>query len=445
MLIRFIVSNFLSFKEETEFSMISGNFKIHSDHIYNDVQGYKLLKVASIYGSNASGKTNFVNAINYLTNLVIKGTKNKNHLLKPPMYKLDSAYKNLPTKFEIEFLNGSTIYSYAISILGSVIEREWLVKIYSNKKDEIIFDRSTNKKHITKIKFGSEPKDQKEGLRREIYAEELRFNQPFIYEGYNKNFDEIKPAYDWFFEKLRIVYPSSAYGGLVKAIALDKDYKKKANDLLKIAGTGIESLEAEIIGIDEFFGVENKKTKEEILNELKDNNTIIRIEGEDQKKFDVFLDNDGKPIVVKLYTIHKSVEGEKVIFEIGEESDGTIRLIDLIPAFIESIEKGKTYIVDEIDRSMHPNLIKGLINLYLDTSNKLSKGQFIFTTHESNLLDLSIFRQDEIWFMEKEDGASRMYSLSDFKPRYDKDIKKGYLKGMFGAIPFIGSPKNLNW
>jgi len=126
-----------------------------------------------------------------------------------------------------------------------------------------------------------------------------------------------------------------------------------------------------------------------------------------------------------------------------EESDGTQRLLDLIPVFYAILNSDITFIIDEIDQSLHPSLLYTLVKKIMD--NDATKGQLVFTTHEANLLDLNIFRQDEIWFAEKnKSGATQLYSLSDYKPRYDLNIRKGYLKGRFGAIPFLGDLKKQN-
>ena len=128
-----------------------------------------------------------------------------------------------------------------------------------------------------------------------------------------------------------------------------------------------------------------------------------------------------------------------------QESDGTQRLLDFIPAIVSILHNDSTYIIDEIDQSLHPALIRALIQKIMNDDT--TQGQIVFSTHESNLIDLEIFRQDEIWFAEKDKaaGSTQLYSLSDYKPRYDLDIRKGYLQGRFGAIPFLDDLKNLNW
>ena len=157
----------------------------------------------------------------------------------------------------------------------------------------------------------------------------------------------------------------------------------------------------------------------------------------------IVYEND-EIIAKRIITQHTNSEGKNIEFNIGQESDGTKRLIDYIPAFQEIINNDKVYVIDEIERSIHPITIKEIVTkLALDEQ---VKGQLIFSTHESNLLDQNILRPDEIWFAQKDlDGSSKIYSLSDFKIHNTIDIENGYLKGRFGGIPFLGNLKDLNW
>ena len=145
-------------------------------------------------------------------------------------------------------------------------------------------------------------------------------------------------------------------------------------------------------------------------------------------------------------TVHKlPSQKDSVLFEIYEESDGTQRLFDLIPALIELSNNDRVFVIDEVDRSLHPNLTKSLIEYFLLNSKGL-KNQLILTSHESSLLDLKLLRKDEIWFTEKRpSGSTSLYSLEEYKPRFDKEIRKGYLQGRFGAIPLISNLKDLGW
>ena len=199
-------------------------------------------------------------------------------------------------------------------------------------------------------------------------------------------------------------------------------------------GTTLSSLE-------EFFGED--ENSEEIIKQLKNKPRsflgFVNKHGEE-----IMAVNDNNELLIKrLILYHQGKEG-LVDFHLSNESDGTNRLLDYIPAFQEVISKNKVFVIDEVERSIHPLLIKELLSKL--SSDKNTLGQLILTTHESNLLDQNIFRQDEIWFVEKDPfGSSDMYPLSEFREHHTKDIRKGHLNGRYGAIPFLGNLKDLNW
>ena len=162
-------------------------------------------------------------------------------------------------------------------------------------------------------------------------------------------------------------------------------------------------------------------------------------------RFLVFKDDQSQLTLIQLRTRHRSEDGEFIDFSIEEESEGTQRLINLIPAlFILKQEEEKVIFLDELDRRLHPLLSRNFVQVAMTCRDK--KNQLIFTTHDTNLLDLDLLRRDEIWLVEKsEQGVSSLYSLAEFKMRPDIKIEKGYLNGRFGAIPFFGNPQNLGW
>jgi len=196
--------------------------------------------------------------------------------------------------------------------------------------------------------------------------------------------------------------------------------------------------------LEEFFGKDNQEFINKISKDVEDApNRMLRLRG--RKGDEIILEKEGEKIWVKRLKVgHSDNKNNSVLFDLEEESDGTIRLLDFIPAFQEMITDNRVFIIDEIERSIHPLLIKELVKKFsLDCD---TKGQLIFTTHESNLLDQDVFRQDEIWFAEKDkNGSTELYSLSDFKEHKTIDIRKGYLNGRYGSIPFLGNLKDLNW
>lgn len=441
MLIRLNISNFLSFNEETEFNMLTGNFKIHKSHIMTS-NNIDLLKSAAIYGANGSGKSNLVKSIDLLKKIVT----NKDDSIKkiaPKCFKLDKDCYQKPTSIEVEFIKLRTVFLYGLSIQNGIIVNETLYKKNKNFEDELIFERKLingKKKIIMDKKYTTKGKDK---FFIELYEEELlKDTQTFLSQASGKRFKEINLAYDWFERNLIVIFPESKYLSMLSNIIDNKRFREFITDIIKNADTGINELASKEIPFDTFFGDEEKEIKEDILKDLEEDSEVV-LQKEDSEVY-ISKSDQGIPVVNKLITKHSNKDGDLVDFEITEESDGSRRLLDIIPSIDVAINDDVTFFIDEINRSMHPSLTKELLSLFL--SKESSKGQIIFTTHESNLLDLKIFRQDEIWFTEKKaNGATSIYPLSDFKPRYDLDIKKGYLQGRFGAIPFLGNLQDLNW
>ena len=206
---------------------------------------------------------------------------------------------------------------------------------------------------------------------------------------------------------------------------------------LRIQDIKVVSVPFDDMFSDEFF----PKGRKQDIKEMVDSNTSAVMIQRDGLDYQIYKDDDGNLMAGRIILIHN--KGNE--FELSEESTGTRMILDMIPAFISSIIGKKTIIFDEIEVNKHPELTKELIMIYLIAGGS-HEGQLVFTTHECNLLDLDILRPDEIWFVEKDDDeASHIYSLSDFKPQYPKDIKRGYLEGMFSRIPFFADPKQLKW
>lgn len=153
---------------------------------------------------------------------------------------------------------------------------------------------------------------------------------------------------------------------------------------------------------------------------------------------------DGKVYALKLVAVHNKIDGSEVEFPLQNESDGTRRLIEYMPLLFDIINTDSVYVVDEIERSLHPIMIKDIIRKISESQS--AKGQLIFTTHESCLLDQNIFRPDEIWFAQKDvEQATQLYPLSDFNIHKTANIENGYLDGRYGGIPFLSNLKDLHW
>lgn len=443
MIVFFAITNFRSFKDRTEFSMVAGNYKRFQDHILPDSDP-GLLKISSMYGNNGAGKSNLIIALETLKDIICN--KKTFSEFTMPYFRLNDENKDKPTTFEIDFIINKNRYSYLISLFNGKVIEEWLYKVIDNKanKLEVIFER-TIENGKTSLVIGHTRLTKKEQIRSEIYAEELdiKGNVPFLYYGAGKQIETLLEPYDWFERYLQIVRPGYISPSKIQDFDENKKFRKYANDIMNLLNIGIEQVNVEKVPLDEFFGIGDETKKQEILNMLSAPDSRGVAFKKNELEYSIYKTIDGDVTVAKLISIHKG-KSCNVQFDLSEESTGTKKIIDLLPVIILSITKGFVFIVDEIESSIHPHIIKKLIQLFLEAPN--NSGQLLFSTHECNLLDLDLLRQDEIWFAEKDkEGSSHIYSLSEFKPRYDKDIRKGYLEGKFSAIPFFSEPKNLKW
>ena len=448
MLIRFTIENVFSFGERKEFNMLPyprlGTLKSHR---YNIID-FEILKMASIYGANGAGKSNLVKALYYLQKLVInEGIPLRLRESQFKFHPKDSVKSQL---FAIEFIQDNIPFYYGIEILNGLIQTEELYKSgLGKKKDELIFERKTNEKEITTIQFLDDfENDEKSQLLKSILIEEfVKPNESvlkILSNRDNKFITDIKKVFTWFDDTLQIITPDSKPRALAHRVDIDLEFKKYAEDLMCSFNIGISSLTSEKKDIREFFGEDNENELETLIKELED--SPKHMIGLSSRRGDelIIVKEEDKIWVKTLKVGHVGKDNLSVLFDLEEESDGTIRLLDFVPAFRNVIASPKVFIIDEIERSIHPLLIKELVRKF--SLDKNTKGQLIFTTHESNLLDQKIFRQDEIWFAEKDkNGSTDLYSLSEFKEHKTIDIRKGYLNGRYGSIPFLANLKDLNW
>jgi len=432
MLIRFRAKNFLSFKDEVEFSMIPGKTRQHTNHVLSGGESrhdIDLLRAGVIYGANASGKSNLVKAIGFARDLIVTGVKARQSIQVKP-FKLDNACASLPSKFEFEFRYHLRNYLYGFEVNARQVQSEWLYEL-KKTTDTLIFERRTSDGEETSVEFGVglslDGKKERDFL--QLVVRGTRPNQLFLRESIDRNVKYFEEVYNWFADALVIIFPESRYFKLLEQAGETQDIV----DYLDTFGTGVcgykllpVSLESEI----------PREIVDDLNKNLKPGQITAILTRDYGQRYQVTKNEQQELNAVKLMLTHKMPDCEEtVLMETSEESDGTVRLLDLIP--ILTIPEGVTrvFIVDELDRSLHPALCYELIERFM---KRPGNNQLIVTTHESNILTFDLLRRDEIWFVEKNlQGATAIYSLEEFNPRYDKDIQKGYLLGRFGAIPII--------
>ncbi|MEG3898980.1 MULTISPECIES: ATP/GTP-binding protein [unclassified Microcoleus] len=453
MLIQLTIQNFLSFRDEVTFSMVGVNSDLeHIDHLAEDAagKGRSILPIGAIYGANAAGKSNLIEAISFAKNLVVQGTRSSQTIPVSP-FKLGD-YSKQPSKFEFIFTHQGDQYSYGFKLNREQIFEEWLHGIPDGKKQEVMyFERITSSKKETTVEYGAKLKGRSKKRQQflDFIAEGTRPNQLFLTESLERNVVILQPIFDWFRKVLTIIPAEADYTGLEINILSDESFTDFLSEFLKFAGTGIDSIVTEKVELDfeRHFPTMPKVLRENLIQALNqaEKNSIVMIENLGGTRDMLFKNDESQVILIQLRTLHRSEDGGFIDFSIAEESEGTQRLINLIPAlFILKQEEEKVFFLDELDRRLHPLLSRNFVQVAINCRDK--NNQLIFTTHDTNLLDLDLLRRDEIWFVEKsEQGVSNLYSLAEFKMKPDLKIEKGYLNGRFGAIPFFGNPQSLGW
>lgn len=447
MFIGFSVSNFLSFKSSQTMSMMASKVARHKEHILNG-NGKKILKTGLIYGANAGGKSNFIKAIDFSRDIILDGLEEVD--LNRKYFRINKEGYRQPGVFEYRLITQSKKeYSYgvAISYAAKEIISEWLVRIEKNGSETCIFNRDIDESGENFTFSEVTHKNEAEKIKWEIFLDVFGKNiSPAmkkksilsdVAERSNEKsgvLKEIMDVYEWF-QSIIILFPTSQYSGLNQLVEKE-EVRKFFSGILKYFDTGIESVESKQgeMNFDRIFeGIPKEhaeKLKIRISNDIENDPVMFKV---NNQVYSLRKDEEGNIITTKMMQNHGNPQE---LFEYSDESDGTQRLFDLIPLFYEH-QNNRVIFIDEIDRSLHTNLTRRFLELFYSLTEK-SDCQIIATTHDSNLLDLDLVRQDEIWFIKRlEDHSSKMYSLNRYKERYDKKIDKEYLLGRYDAIPIF--------
>jgi len=450
MLIRFNVKNFLSFStredgKTEEFSMLAGKVRSKKEHIYEDIN-IKLLKFAAIYGANAAGKSNLVKAMEFMRQTVLGGLREG---FTEKYCKVSPEYKEQESYFEFEIMINQRYYAYGFEIIlsqGKFLS-EWLVELTANN-EKTIFIRD-----IKNGKFKLDGPLITQGLvdKINVYAEDIRDDESvLLLPIMNKNkknlyheYEEasiLKEVYSWIRDKWDINYPDqpiSDYSYMAETENIEEVCR-----IISAFGTGITNFEIVEVPVEKILNHLPKNIREELLSNLE--NKLIELKKEDiveskgiimrsNKDFFILGIDENKEIICQTIKFYHGNKSE--LFDLSEESDGTVRLLDLLEILLAG--EGKTYVVDELDRCLHPSLSYRFIETFLQFAAE-KRIQLIVTTHESRLMDFDLLRRDEIWFVNKRaSGETDIYSLEEYNERFDKKIDKAYLEGRYGGVPIF--------
>jgi len=440
MLIRFNVGNFLSFDEIREFSMISEMEGSNTGRIYNDGK-LKLLKFSAVYGANASGKSNLIKALEFMQETVTKTLPEK-HTAKYCRTDRKNSEKN--SYFELELKVGDKYFSYGFEVLleKSFITSEWLYEILPENEEAEIFFRDTKSGEYRVEKYFS---DKKIVNKLEVYADDVKTDGGILFlrlmnrnkDGFYRGHKEacvLKDIFQWFKLQLDINYPDRPITD--NNYFITDDNIDEVSRIISAFGTGISRINIVKVSADNFsklipsnLSAKISKSLEDMKKDSEKNSMFVR---NGRKAFFILeLDEEGNTICKTIEFSHGDTDMQ---FSLEEESDGTIRILDFLEVLLNKVDE-KVYILDEIDRCLHPQLTYKFIEIFLEIAQEKNV-QLIVTTHESRLLDFNLLRRDEIWFVNrKDDGSSDIYSLNEYNMRFDSMIDVAYLEGRYGGVP----------
>lgn len=415
MLIQFRFKNYKSFRDDTILDLSATKITEYGDRVIN-AGNEKILPTAAIFGANASGKSNVIEAFRYMMTYVMESfayggdnadKKSKAKRIKYTPFLFDASTKDAESTFEVYFMdteeNGCKTYNYGFSVNQAGVVEEWLnSKAKTARTFKRVFYRSCEELDLSGL-----PAKSQENIKIALEKETL-----IVSLGAKLKISKLKIIRDWFFNTNFANFGDPYENAFLSAIAPEGFADDKAVQEKVISY--FSSFDPSIIG----FNVEE-------------------IKGEDNEKK-----------IVKIDAVHKTIDGGTASIPLEEESDGTLKMFALYPVMHDTLEHGGVLFVDELNARLHPLLVRCFLLTFLNPEINPEHAQLVFTTHDSWQLSNNLLRRDEIWFTAKDNnGISTLYSLADFldedgvKIRKDENYEKNYLLGKYGAIPNL---KNFN-
>jgi len=414
MLVEFRVKNFRSLRDEQVLSLVASKDKTLQD-THTQATGISaaptLVRSAVVYGANASGKSNLIKALQYMRGVVTESATaiQPGQAFAVQPFRLDVDSASQPSEFEVTFLLDGVRYQYGFAMTAQRIVGEHLLVYKAFKPQRWFtrhFDTATGKDVYD---FGSGLKGPKH-----LWEGATRPNSLFLSMAVQLNSEALRPVFDWFVNRL-VIFNEQAQLSLQVSIRMLKqdDGRKEICNFLSAADISIADID-----------VETRKVPGQALHfDLVAGKTEVRSEEMEEHKL----------------RFHHVTERGKAVFELMDESNGTRNLLFLAGPVLGILRKGLTLVIDELDTSLHTLLVRELVRLFHRPEINNGGAQLVFTTHDTSLLDApDLFRRDQVWFVEKDrDQTSALVSLSEFNPRKNEALERGYLMGRYGGVPLL--------
>ena len=421
MLIEFNVNNFRSIRETQTLSLVAGTGKeLQKQNTFPS--GLKaapsLLRSGVIYGPNAAGKSNIMRAINFMQNFVLTSQAlQEGQGINVTPFLFSSTTRLEPSEFEVTFVQGNVRYQYGFAVNNHRVTHEWLLA-YPEGKPQRWFERTfLSQEKRYDWEFGTKFTGPRH--LRDIWQTATRQNGLFLSTAIQLNNEQLKPVFNWFQHKLAVVLPGL---GINLQFSIDQCGSEDGKKLMM-----------------EFMNAADLSIHDITLQTQKAKTVTVKFDAEKSVPTQSVAESE----ITTVNFLHKIHDTEELIpIQLPEESDGTQKLFAFAGPWLDVLAKGRILLVDELDTSLHPLMVRFLINLVHNPEINKNNAQLVFTTHDTSILDTDIFRRDQVWFVEKDrESATKLYPLSDFSPRKKEALENGYLKGRYGALPYIGEFK----
>ncbi|MEH2055030.1 MAG: ATP-binding protein [Nostoc sp.] len=424
MLIEFSVGNYRSFKEQVTFSMVAANLaakdkKLDENNVFEIDNDLKVLKSAAIYGANASGKSNLATALGFMRWFMINSSKETQSTEKIGVerFKLSTETEAKPSFFEIVFLMSGKRYRYGFEATLEKVVSEWLFYVPKSKETKL-FGRKLDKISVSKT------------YKAEGIQQKTRHNALFLSVSAQFNVQIAEKILDWLVNRVKLIsgLDDSGYQGYTVSCLMNNENKDEIIQLIKKLDLGFGDVKVE----------ESEVTVDSLLIKFPDEikNFILKSAGNK---------------VISIQTMHRKFDEKgniistKELFNLNnQESEGTQKVFSLAGPLVDTLKNGKILIIDEFDARIHPLISRAIVELFNSNETNPNNAQLIFMTHDTNLLNNKLFRRDQIWFTEKNRyGATDLYSLAEYNISNDTSFESDYIKGRYGAIPYIGNLNHL--
>lgn len=418
MLIDFSVANFRSFASQQQLSLNAGRFRSERVGAVLDTLSKTtphLLRVAAILGANGAGKSSFVAAIDFLQSFVARSAQSTQmgDRIKVTPFKLDRTLSAMPSSFEIGFLHEGVEYKYAVSLNSTRVVHECLFSQSSNQPLRQVFLRQwENEKEVWSL--GTLPKEQAK-----LWQQSTRPNALFLSTAVQLNSDMLAKPFEWITDKLKVQSTTSSFSAALTSHLIKEHVedgcREEILNLLREADLGIRNvlIEEQDFDADELPSDVPEELRKRLIEEFKDKKFLLA-------KFE-----------------HRGRPGSYTVLDYDDESDGTQRLYEMAGPLITSLRHDYTLVIDEIETSLHPLLVRLIIDKFQRPEREGGQAQIIFSSHSDSLLDSNILERDQFWFVEKRRGQSELIPLQEYKPRKGEALRINYLRGKYGGIPSI--------